>query len=213
MYKFLAIIVLAIISLWGCAPGANLTTPTPPEEIEPVSTVSALTKVDEMSLEEIDPQEPEGETMQAESDPAQAGRANIEELTTPETTAIAPSGVIDLGDISQERNQEAKEEGELVELPAPGVPNTSTLPVETAKNDLAKRLDVNVDEITLVTVEPEVWPDSSLGCPAQGINYLMVLVKGFRITLEGDGEKYSYHTDMNGRVILCEDGQPADPKN
>jgi hypothetical protein len=212
MDKYLAIIILAVFTLGGCAPGVDINTKTPVEEIEPAVTAPALAKVDETSPNAVDKQGPEGETMQAEPEPAQTGQADTEEGTGQEVTAIPPSGVIDLGDISQDQGaQEEGELGELVELPAPGVPNTSTLPIKTAKNDLAKRLDMKVDDITLVAVEPVVWSDSSLGCPAQGANYLMALVKGFRITLEGGGESYTYHTDMNDQVILCEDGQPADP--
>lgn len=208
MNKFLAIIILATFSLWGCAPGVDITT-TPLVETEPINTVPPLTEADESALDQVDPQESEGETILGETDPDQTGQANFEELTSQAVTAIAPAGEVDLGDISQD--QSAEEEGELVELPAPGVPSTSTLLIETAKNDLAERLDLSVDEVSLVTVEPEVWNDSSLGCPAPGIDYLMVLVKGFRITLEGDSESYTYHTDTTDQVILCEDGQPADP--
>ncbi|MGD2049193.1 MAG: hypothetical protein PVH03_06840 [Chloroflexota bacterium] len=207
MNKFLAIIILAMFSLWGCAPVIDITA-TPLEETESNATELALTEADETALEQVDPQELEGETMLVEPNPVQTRQDNVEELTSQAVTAIAPAGEIDLGDISQD--QGAEEEEGLIELPAPGVPNTSTLPIETAKIDLAKRLDIKVDDISLVSVEPEIWSDSSLGCPAPGINYLMVLVKGFRITLEGDGEKYTYHTDTDDQVILCEDGQPAD---
>lgn len=208
MKKYLTIIILAMFSLWGCSPGVDITT-IPLEETESSATEPALTKADETALDQADPQGSEGETTLGEHDPAQTGQANFEELTSQAVTAIAPAGEIDLDDINL--GQEAEEEGDLIELPAPGVPNTSTLPIETAKLDLAKRLDLNIDEVSLVAVEPEIWNDSSLGCPAPGIDYLMVLVKGFQITLEGDSESYTYHTDTTDQVILCEDGLPAEP--
>lgn len=208
MEKYFVIVILALFNLWGCAPGSEPPATTSSDMIEPIVTVPALATVDETSLDVAGPQESESDTMPAKPYPAQTGQANMLALTDQAMTAIAPSGVIDLSDISQD--QVAEGEGKLLELPEPGVPNTSSLLIETAKNDLAKRLDINVDDVTLAALESEEWPDSSLGCPAQDTDYLMVLVNGFRITLEVDGETFIYHTDMTGQVIMCEDGQPAD---
>lgn len=209
MEKYFAFVILALFSLWGCAPGHEPPTNIPSDKIEPISSVPGVTKVVETAPNVAVPEEIESETMLAKPYPTQTEQANGSAPTDQAMTAIAPSGVIDLRDINQDQVTEG--EGELIELPAPGVPNASKHLIETAKNDLAKRLDVNLDDVTFVAVEPKEWPDASLGCPAQDTDYLMVLVDGFQITLEVDGETYSYHTDMTGKVILCEDGQPADP--
>lgn len=209
MEKYFAFVILALFSLWGCAPGHEPPTNIPSDKIEPISSVPGVTKVVETAPNVAVPEEIESETMLAKPYPTQTEQANGSAPTDQAMTAIAPSGVIDLRDINQDQVTEG--EGELIELPAPGVPNASKHLIETAKNDLAKRLDVNLEDVTFVAVEPKEWPDASLGCPAQDTDYLMVLVDGFQITLEVDGETYSYHTDMTGKVILCEDGQPADP--
>lgn len=210
MDKFFAIVILATFSLWGCTPDSEPNTPITSETMEAAVTVPALATADETSLDAAGPQVAEGESMLAEPYPAQTGQAIAPAQTDQSLTTIAPSGVVDLSDIGQEQQTEG--DGELIELPAPGVPNTSTLLIETAKNDLVERLNIQVEDVTLAGIESKEWPDSSLGCPAQDADYLTVLVDGFQITLEINGQRYIYHTDMNGQVILCENGRPVDPQ-
>jgi hypothetical protein len=80
-------------------------------------------------------------------------------------------------------------------------------PVEQAKADLAERLGVPVDEITLVSTEEVTWPDSSLGCPQPGMMYAQVLTSGTRTTLAAGGKQYSYHSGGQRPPFLCETPQ------
>lgn len=75
--------------------------------------------------------------------------------------------------------------------------------VLSAKEDLSKRVSNTVDQIKTVAVEKKEWPDSSLGCPQPGYMYAQVITPGYWIILEANGEKYDYHTDLEGRVVLC----------
>ena len=59
--------------------------------------------------------------------------------------------------------------------------------VALASEKLAGRLDVSVDEITLVRVQPVEWRDASLGCPKPGVDYIQVLTPGYVIKLEAGG--------------------------
>ncbi len=77
-------------------------------------------------------------------------------------------------------------------------------PLEQARADLAERLGVPVDEITLVSSEEVTWPDSSLGCPQPGMMYAQVLTSGSRITLSAGGRTYEYHSGGQRAPFLCE---------
>jgi hypothetical protein len=76
--------------------------------------------------------------------------------------------------------------------------------VTQAKADLAQRLSVSPEEITLVDVEAVVWRDGSLGCPQPGMMYIQVLKEGARIRLSVGDEVFHYHSDGSQPPFLCE---------
>ena len=75
--------------------------------------------------------------------------------------------------------------------------------IELAKQDLAQRLSVAVDQITVVSSEYTDWPDSSLGCPQPGMAYSQVITPGYRIVLEQGQKQYDYHTGLKSMLVLC----------
>ena len=77
---------------------------------------------------------------------------------------------------------------------------------EQARADLAKKLGVEKDAVTINFFRPAEWPDASLGCPAEGQVYTQQLTKGFTIELASAGRNYEYHSDMN-HVVPCDSGQ------
>jgi hypothetical protein len=85
--------------------------------------------------------------------------------------------------------------------------------VDQAEEDLVNRIKVAPDSIVLQSVEPVDWPDSSLGCPQPGMNYLMVVTPGYLIKLEAGGKVYEYHTDTQ-HIVYCQNPKlplPAEP--
>lgn len=70
-----------------------------------------------------------------------------------------------------------------------------------AKADLATRLGVAADSVTVASTEPVDWPDSCLGVTSPGIACAQVITPGFRVTLEVGGQGYEYHTDSGTRVV------------
>jgi hypothetical protein len=76
--------------------------------------------------------------------------------------------------------------------------------VMQAKEDLARRLSVKVDEIKLLEAREVTWPDSSLGCPQPGKVYSQVLQDGLLIRLEVGGRMYFYHSGEVLGPFLCE---------
>lgn len=80
--------------------------------------------------------------------------------------------------------------------------------VDKAVADLAGRLNIGADQVTVVSVVQKDWPDSSIGCPKAGTAYLTVITPGYQITLQAAGKQYDYHADSRqGTVILCEQAQ------
>ncbi|MCY2992028.1 MAG: beta-propeller domain-containing protein [Planctomycetota bacterium] len=76
--------------------------------------------------------------------------------------------------------------------------------VALAAADLAKRLSVSIETITVAQVEAVSWPDSGLGIHQDGQLVLQVIVDGFRIVLDHETTRYAYHTDSANNVLLAE---------
>ena len=75
---------------------------------------------------------------------------------------------------------------------------------EQARVDLAGSLHVAGTSVTVNFFRRVIWPDPSLGCPANGREYLPEPTSGFLIELASNGKTYEYHSDMN-RAVLCPD--------
>jgi hypothetical protein len=73
-----------------------------------------------------------------------------------------------------------------------------------AKEDLAKRLGVQIAEIELLNYQEVVWPDASLGCPQPGMAYTQVPQDGTLIRLQAKDKIHNYHSGGNRDVFLCE---------
>lgn len=78
--------------------------------------------------------------------------------------------------------------------------------VDLAKGDLARRLGVGVEEVTLVSAEAVEWPDASLGTPQPGMVYAQVITPGYKIILSARGQEYAYHSDQERVVLVEHDG-------
>ena len=73
-----------------------------------------------------------------------------------------------------------------------------------AKEDLAERLDVSIDDIGLVEFALVTWGDPSLGCPQPGMKYKQVPVDGYLIRLAYEGQVFNYHGGGSRDPFLCE---------
>lgn len=72
-----------------------------------------------------------------------------------------------------------------------------------ARDDLSQRFDLNPGSIKIQMIEPVNWDDTSLGNPEPGMTYSQVIVPGFNILLEAEGQVYEYHTSRD-RVVFVE---------
>lgn len=107
---------------------------------------------------------------------------------------------------------------QLTELPLTPPPPTTGDPepgqapagsaAEAAVHDLAQRVGLATDQVTVVRVEEVTWNDSSLGCPKPGAFYAQVITPGSLIVLEAAGRSYEYHAADGRAPVLCERPHP-----
>jgi len=84
------------------------------------------------------------------------------------------------------------------------MPQADRHPHETlAKEDLAKQLNVAIDEIKTVSLRSMTWPNGSLGCPQPDMMYTQAQVEGMLIQLQVGDATYSYHSSDNRDPFLC----------
>jgi hypothetical protein len=55
-----------------------------------------------------------------------------------------------------------------------------------------------------LSFEDVVWPDGGLGCPTPGMVYTQVMVEGYRILLQHQGQVYAYHGGGSSPPFLCQ---------
>ena len=83
-------------------------------------------------------------------------------------------------------------------------PFTKQIIIDQVKLDLASKLMLNVEDIGVVSMQPKMWTDQSLGCPEPNQGYAQVITNGYRIEVKaiGDPRSFYYHATAND-VVLC----------
>ena len=75
--------------------------------------------------------------------------------------------------------------------------------VEAAKQDLATRLHVPVEQVSVIFQKERDWPDRSAGCPRKGMLYAQVVTNGSELELAVAGKRYSYHARAGEPYFYC----------
>ncbi|MDX1687775.1 MAG: hypothetical protein R3248_07310 [Candidatus Promineifilaceae bacterium] len=199
--RVISLIAILILLLAACAAGGE----------EPAAPETEQTSTPESGLATVPPTE-EGNRVQEEEEMTmddEQATASPGENDASSEDVIVPAEV-DLSEVTPEAAVEGAGDGEAVEMPAPGRPKPQIAMINQAAQDLAERLGIEADDVSVGAVEEVQWSDSSLGCPAADGVYMQVITPGFRITLQVEGETYDYHTDRSDTVILCgPDGRPV----
>jgi hypothetical protein len=78
--------------------------------------------------------------------------------------------------------------------------------IDTAKVDLARRLEISPHEIEVQHIEKAEWPDTSLGCSEPSLARRPVAIPGYRIILSANGHGYVYHTNKESEAVYCPKG-------
>ncbi|GAA4688047.1 hypothetical protein [Nocardioides nanhaiensis] len=103
-----------------------------------------------------------------------------------------------------ETPSETPSQPEEQETEMPGNDGAGGAAQDAAIADLAQRLGVAPEEVTVTSSEAVTWRDGSLGCSEPGMMYTQALVEGTRIVLESGGTSYEYHAGGNRAPFLCE---------
>ncbi len=80
--------------------------------------------------------------------------------------------------------------------------DSAVAPTRAALQALAKALGIDMQSITLVSVEPKEWPDACLGVAQPGLACAQIITPGWLIVLEANGLRYEYHTNADGSAAL-----------
>ena len=76
--------------------------------------------------------------------------------------------------------------------------------VSQAKEDLARWLSVEVEQVQVLEAVSVVWPDAIAGCPQPAMRYKQVPTEGVLIRLEAAGQLYEYHGGGNRGLFRCQ---------
>ncbi len=66
---------------------------------------------------------------------------------------------------------------------------------QRAVHDLAARLGIPEDRISVASIEKAEFPDMSLGAPAKDEMAAQMIANGWKIALSADGKRYEYRGD------------------
>ena len=76
--------------------------------------------------------------------------------------------------------------------------------VYAAREDLARRLNVPLERVEVVSEKPMVWPDSNMGCVRVGVRMDKVTTKGSQLILIAEGQMHYYHARPGETYQFCE---------
>ncbi|MCL4339075.1 hypothetical protein M1271_05290 [Patescibacteria group bacterium] len=72
-----------------------------------------------------------------------------------------------------------------------------------AKADLAKKLDMSVSDIQVISITQKDWSDTSMGCPKRNQMYSQVVTPGYVIVLQASEKNYTYNAGLE-KVVSCQ---------
>ncbi|HQB18656.1 MAG: hypothetical protein BWY34_00132 [Parcubacteria group bacterium ADurb.Bin247] len=108
----------------------------------------------------------------------------------------------------EEQEEEQQEQQEEEQQEQQEITNEIIIPeaakslVNLAKNDLAQRLSVDINNIITVRLDDVNFSDTSLGLSKPGEMYAQVITPGYIIVLEVNNKYYRYHTDKSSVVVF-----------
>ena len=72
----------------------------------------------------------------------------------------------------------------------------------SARQNLATRLGLSVEEIRILQVQPQEWPDACLGLATEDQLCAQVITPGYQVFLDVNNTRYEYRTDESGDLVV-----------
>ncbi|MGI5915066.1 MAG: hypothetical protein ACOX9A_01280 [Anaerolineae bacterium] len=82
---------------------------------------------------------------------------------------------------------------------------------QVVRRALAHKLDVHPYSIVLTDVQAVEWPDRCMGIYIEGIACTQQIVPGYRVGVWHREQRYAYHTDVDGDILLRVPGAASRP--
>ncbi|MCB9419924.1 MAG: hypothetical protein H6667_08975 [Ardenticatenaceae bacterium] len=74
---------------------------------------------------------------------------------------------------------------------------------------LAQTLGIDAAAVSIVSIEEHAWPDSCLGIQTPGMMCAQHVVDGYLVTLEANGQDFTYRTNGDGSSIAADQTTPT----
>src|SRR4030042_2130106 len=87
-------------------------------------------------------------------------------------------------------------------------PTPTQIPVDltpaqlAARQEVTKKYNISVDQIKIISTEAKTWPNGCLGVVIPGVSCTDVIVDGFNIKLEANGQEFEIHTNQDGTSVV-----------
>ena len=90
-------------------------------------------------------------------------------------------------------------------------PKSLSEQIKFAKNELAQRLGIEPESITLSEASQVNWRSGAMGCPKTGMSYTQALVPGSLIFFKVGDEIHAYHVKHGGKPFYCPGDRAEQP--
>ncbi len=92
-------------------------------------------------------------------------------------------------------------------VPTQVPPTPTNIPAElsaqmAAMQEVAKKYNLPVDQIKIVSTEAVTWPTGCLGVVIPGVLCTDMVVEGFNIKLDANGQQFEIHTNQDGTNVV-----------
>lgn len=83
--------------------------------------------------------------------------------------------------------------------------------IDLARSALAEHQSISEAGINVQSILAQEWPDTGLGCPQPGAQYLQIISRGFQVRLKASGTVHAVHVSGKAAVV-CERTVQGKPK-
>jgi hypothetical protein len=88
-------------------------------------------------------------------------------------------------------------------VPTPTQPAVELTSVQQAAiQEVSTKYNLSPDQIKVTNIEPKTWPNGCMGVVIPGAMCTDVIVDGFVIKLEANGQKFEIHTNQDGTSVI-----------